>query len=80
MGEIATAVLEEKIAELSRRLTERDFVITALTHKVGKGKNVSISKGEIKQANATIESVDWRSLSSGELRVTVTQREKESKK
>ena len=76
---VAQQVLEEKIVELSNQLRSYQAATMFLVFKVGKGKNVSVSKGERRQAEGTIESVDFREMSSGEVRFTVKQRKEEKK-
>lgn len=72
MQEITEALLTREIAQLSAELESHRALITALVFKVGKGKRVTISKGEQRQADQAIDIIDVRRLSTGELRFTPT--------
>ena len=77
MSQITQAVLEEKVAQLSAQVSTLQRLVVVLVYKIAKGKNVSISKGDQKQADQKIGGVDFRQMSSGEIRFTVTPPEKE---
>lgn len=77
MNEVTEAIYSEKVTELSAEIESRNQIIMALVFKISQGKNVTIPRGVIKQAATTIDRVTWRTMSSGELRITVTKLERE---
>ncbi len=76
MNEITESLYTEKLLELDAIVQSQRAQITALVYKAGKGKNVSISKGEQRQADKAIGTVTPRRMSSGEIRFTVEPPEK----
>lgn len=71
MNEITESLYTEKLLELDAIVQSQRAQIIALVFKVGKGKNVSISKGEQRQADKAIGAVTPKRLSSGEIRFAV---------
>lgn len=74
MNQITEQLYAEKVSQLSDQLENHRRIIIALVYELGKGKRVTVSKGNLRQAEQTIESVDARTLSKGELRIDVQQR------
>lgn len=71
MQELTEQLYAEKVAQLSRTIAEQQAVIVALTWVAGKGKRVAITKGQQRQADKAIAEIEWRRLSTGELRISV---------
>lgn len=71
MGDIATRVLEQRVAELEAMVLSQRAQIVALLFEAGKGKRVSISKGKQREADKAIGWYEPKRLSSGELRFEV---------
>lgn len=72
MQEITEHLYAEKVEQLSNTIAAQRALIVALTYVVGKGKRVSISKGQQRQADKAIAELEWRRLSSGEIRINPT--------
>jgi hypothetical protein len=71
MNQITESLYAEKIAEMSSQIETMRRLMVALVYEVGKGKNVSISKGNQKQADQKVGSIEFRQLATGEIRFTV---------
>lgn len=70
MEQITERLYAEKVAELSAIIETQRALLVALAWVAGKGKRLSISKGQQRQADAAIADLEWRRLATGEIRIT----------
>lgn len=78
MNQIMEQIASEKIAEQAQVIEQLRGLVVCLVWKIGQGKQVSIPKGVVREASTRVESLDYRQLSSGELRITLKLKEKEN--